>query len=387
MTGLDELAVMALAGGARTERLARVSAWGRGLRAMNAGALTRALEHMRVENELFMGSLPLIADRAGEHRAVLARLAADVRRIPALRSEEVLASIARTQKDLEAIVRRAATPGASLVSSVLRGAATEIPAVSSSTFTWLVRAASLEADAVMHARLTRLFRAGPLGDAAWIRLATAIEGGGGRTFDMALGQVSELLAIAHPGYRQTIGHASGLIGDLGMRPVEFFGDSWIVKAGRESRPLRFRDGGLLAVREPASVDRIGEAGIVTSLESKQAATRLEALTVDDAARRAAGKKLSKYDPSLEARRQQISAARRTEESIAEGDILMTSTGEFYHLRPVPQSLIRNVVSRPYLMSGVDVRAITANGRNVVQVTTPFNSEFLRPYIGRLLRAL
>ncbi|GGN46604.1 hypothetical protein GCM10010109_81910 [Actinoplanes campanulatus] len=353
---------------------------------MNAGALTRALEHMRVENQLLMGSLPLIAEQAGEYRAILGRLADDVRRIPALRSEEVLASIARTQEDLEAIVRRAATPGASLVTSALRGAATEIPAVSSSTFTWLVRAASLEADPVMHARLTRLFRAGPLGDASWTRLATAIESSGG-TFNATLGQTSELLAIAHPGYRQTIGHAGGLIEDLGMRPVEFFGDSWIVKAGRENQPLKFRDGGLLAVREPASVDRIGEAGIVTSLESKQAATRLEALTADDAARRAAGAKLSKYDPSLEARRQQISAARRTEESIAEGDILMTSTGEFYHLRPVPPSLIRNVVSRPYLMGGVDVRAITANGRNVVQVTTPFNSEFLRPYIGRLLRSL
>jgi hypothetical protein len=386
----------------------QVGAWERALHGpAGRKVLTMVLQHAAVEKDMLAASLMLIAEQAPYQRKVLTALRNET---AALRTAgtlaagdaaEILEDLAATERHLTALERRAAsaTPETRvLASKTVKTAAASTLArarpVTQTSILYTVLAASDQLNPALHARLTQAMGAGPLGQRAWIVLAEAIEAGlrpgaKGNLLYTVMQHFGELSAAAHPAYRRIIGETSGMITGMGLRPVEVLGESWLIKTVGAAEPKQFRDGLLLAVSEPAhGLERIGEAGIAVTLESRQASTLAEAgeyIEQYKATRR------QSYDRAKAATSQQIRGGLRTETAIVEDMLLLTPDGELYRLRPMPTGLSTNVLARPLVLprenlSTLTQAAATTSGRpgDVVQIPTAFSSEQLRAHAGGLI---
>jgi hypothetical protein len=393
---------------ARSIRRVRVvSGWERALHGPAGKEVLRmVLRHTAVQEHMLMASLELIGEQAAYHRKTLLVLGAQARdlerrgRLFAAHADEIVKDLEATERQLAALERRAASgspESRALVPEAVRAAAVEklemIRPVTRSDISGLIRRVGGEVDPALHAGLTRAFEAGPLGHDAWALLGEVIQNSEPHLVHKNVMQhLGEMLAASHPAYRATVGETSRLIEAMGLTPVEVIGDSWLLSAGGTVKPEAFRDGLLLAVTEPAvPLQRIGEAGLAVSLESKQAKALYEATFAAEAQ---AALQPSNYQPAQSAVLQQVGAGRRTDTAIDEGALLLTGDGSLYRLRPVPSGLTTNVLARPLLLpeeylktlASVPVTSI-GHPADVAQILTPYGSEQLNRYAGGLIARL
>ncbi|MEU2289051.1 hypothetical protein ABZ614_45485 [Streptomyces sp. NPDC013178] len=383
-------------------------AWERGLGGPAGEALVEmVVRHSAIRTDMLRCSLDLIADQAPRQRMVLADFAADIERLRAARTLSgtdarlMIRDLETSGRELAALERQAGarpTRLRNVVSpSVAAAARATLGPMTEAKLTEVVSEVSLVTDAEFHEALSRAFAAGPLGEReCWARIAHVIERGfvprkAGNLFNEVLGVTSELVGASQDGYRRIILSKSRDIVELGMEPVEIIGECWLMKADGSGLPLSFRDGLLLAVNTPSTpFKRIGEAGLVVAMESRQATTAAET-----------GIKLLREESEfLQSRKlaktigQQFRAPERAREAIEAGDLLLTPDGSLYRLRPVPSALRRTVLIRPQILPAQELeqllKATATVGEHpgdVIQVVSPFASKRLREHTGPMLRRL
>ncbi|NGO76341.1 hypothetical protein G6045_11815 [Streptomyces sp. YC504] len=383
-------------------------AWERAL-SSNAGGevLQMVMVHSGIRMDMFRCSLDLIADQGPRQRKLLVSLTAEIEQLRAAKAlssadaGHMIKDLEASGRELAALESRATARPARLRNVVSPAVATAarktLGPMSEVKLTGLMAELSFATDPEFHAALSRVFAAGPLGEkACWSRIAYAVERGfaerkGRNLFNEVLGVMSELIGASQDGYRHVIRSKSRDIVELGMHPVEIIGECWLMKADGSGLPLSFRDGLLLAVNTPATpFRRVGEAGLVVALESRQATTAAE--TGIELAR--AESEFIQSRKLASTLQQQFRAPERAREAIEAGDLLLTPDGSLYQLRPVPVGLKRNVLVRPQALPEAELSklleataTVGEHPGDVIQVATPFSSAELRAHLGPLLRDL
>jgi len=416
LSDLDRMTLLLRYRGFRTFRAS--GAWRVALNQSHSEELAViCLRHTQLQFRLLVGS----ANRAGsidainlasEGRSILAHLTADTERLQRagvfrkVDADAVMAELRITRDNLKRLEHAASVSMPAATAERVRASGviarlddlipiTEVvPHVTTQRLTNMFQQAMQSADPAFAGTLDAIFRAGPHGADAWRILAGALENrlfrrDGSYAWKVAMNTLSqfvgELCAQSHPWYRSLVSDLSATIEANGLIAREVFGSSLL--GGRE-----FRDAMLLAEVIPAAAGRIGRAGLVVRLESRQAFTAYEAGRTAEVAQAASW---MRPQGTVD---QQIGSILREEQALARpGALLRTPDGLTYELVGVPDQIRFQVLARPYRLPAAEVtrlsqtavrslgtRGAAAYTSSTFEIVTPFASEQIRSAMGPTL---